>query len=147
MRICKNCGAQINDNEKFCSSCGQKIEEASFGTSEQSNEQSNTDAGAMNYNQNIYYQPQNQPTSGMAVASLVLGIVGIFISWFTLLVPSILGIIFGAVAIKQCSEKNLNGRGMAIGGLVCSLIIVVIAVIAIIAAIALGSAVTFSLRI
>lgn len=138
MIICKNCGASINDNEKFCSSCGQKVEEGAFSTQEPNNEQSNMRNEDMNYNQNMY-QPQIQPTSGLAVASLVLGIVGIFLSWITLMIPSILGIIFGAVAIKQCNEKGLNGRGMAIGGLVCSIIIVAIFVIMLIAAVALGS--------
>ncbi len=136
--ICKNCGASINENEKFCSSCGQKIENGEFSTQEPNNEQPNMEAESTNYNQNIY-QPQIQPTSGLAVASLVLGIVGIFLSWITLMIPSILGIVFGAVAIKQCNDKGLNGRGMAIGGLVCSIIIVAIFVIMLIAAVALGS--------
>lgn len=136
--ICKNCGASINENEKFCSSCGQKIENGEFSTQEPNNEQPNMEAESTNYNQNIY-QPQIQPTSGLAVASLVLGIVGIFLSWITLMIPSILGIVFGGVAIKQCNDKGLNGRGMAIGGLVCSIIIVAIFVIMLIAAVALGS--------
>ncbi len=136
MIICKNCGASINENEKFCSSCGHKVEEGAFSTQTLNNEQPNMEAESMNYNQNIY---QPQPTSGMAVASLVLGIVGIFLSWITFLIPSILGIVFGAVAIKQCNERGLNGRGMAIGGLVCSIIIVAIFVIMLIAAVALGS--------
>jgi hypothetical protein len=50
-----------------------------------------------------------QRTSGLAVASLVLGIIGF----------SILAIIFGGVAIGQTGkDPNLGGRGMAVAGLV-----------------------------
>lgn len=50
-------------------------------------------------------------TNGMAVASLVLGLLGI----------SLLGLIFGAIALGQI-DKNTGqqGRGMAIAGIVLS---------------------------
>jgi hypothetical protein len=54
-----------------------------------------------------------QRTSGLAVASLVLGIVGF----------SILAIIFGGVAIGQTGkDPNLSGRGMAVAGLVLGIV-------------------------
>jgi hypothetical protein len=53
-------------------------------------------------------------TSGLAVASLVLGIVWVF--W----VGSVLAIVFGHVALSQIKRSYgaLSGRGMAIAGLV-----------------------------
>ena len=30
MRICRNCGAALGDEERFCSSCGTKVEENTF---------------------------------------------------------------------------------------------------------------------
>jgi hypothetical protein len=52
-------------------------------------------------------------TSGLAVASLVLGILGIWI----------LAIIFGGVAINQTGKNpNLSGRGMAIAGLILGIV-------------------------
>ena len=56
--------------------------------------------------------------SGLAVASLVLGILWLY--W----IGSILAIIFGAVAIKQINESNgwRTGKGMAIAGLVLGLV-------------------------
>ena len=55
-------------------------------------------------------------TSGLAVASLVLGIIGILLCFF--FIPWILAIIFGAVAIKQCNDDpTLGGRGLAVAGL------------------------------
>lgn len=60
-------------------------------------------------------------TNGLAVASLVLGIVGIILCF--LFVPWILAIIFGAIAIKQCNaDPTYSGKGLAIAGLVCGLV-------------------------
>ena len=53
-------------------------------------------------------------TNGMAVASLVLGIVWV---WW---VGSILALIFGYIGKKQIDESNgtQTGRGMAVAGIV-----------------------------
>jgi hypothetical protein len=69
-------------------------------------------------------------TSGFAIASLVLGILGF----------SILAIIFGGVAINQTGkDPNLSGKGMAVAGLVLG-IIGFIAELIIILAIVIGFA-------
>lgn len=65
------------------------------------------------------FAPQAAPprrTSGLAVTALVLGLVGLVVSWFTFAVPSILAMIFGGVALWQTSKDGLGGRGMAIAG-------------------------------
>jgi hypothetical protein len=52
-------------------------------------------------------------TSGLAIASMVLGIVWIY--W----IGSILAVIFGHIAISQANkDESLGGKGMAIAGLV-----------------------------
>lgn len=60
--------------------------------------------------------PYAQPvrTSGMAIASLVLGIVWVY--WIT----SVLAVIFGHVALGEIKRSGgtVGGRGMAIAGLV-----------------------------
>ena len=63
--------------------------------------------------------------SGLAVASLVLGIVGIFTCY--LLLPSILAAVFGVVAMRQIAQRphELTGRGLAIAGVVCGAAIIV----------------------
>ncbi|MAY06231.1 MAG: hypothetical protein CMO72_03550, partial [Verrucomicrobiales bacterium] len=57
-------------------------------------------------------------TSGLAIASLVCGIFGL------LLLPGILGLILAIKAINQIDANNgaIKGKGLAIGGLVLSLI-------------------------
>ncbi len=73
----------------------------------------------MTYDPNAGLPPRN-PSNGLAIASLVLGIVGLLlaiipivgvISW--ILAP--LGLILGFVALNKP-----GGRGMAIGGLITS---------------------------
>lgn len=63
------------------------------------------------------YPPSGQwgyprPTNGMAVASMILGI--LWLSWL----GSILALIFGYVARQQIRERGESGDGMAIAGIV-----------------------------
>ena len=62
----------------------------------------------------IYYNyAKPGRTSGLAIASMVLGIVWVY--W----IGSILAVIFGHIALSQTSrDETLRGRGMAIAGLV-----------------------------
>lgn len=53
--------------------------------------------------------------NGLAVASLVLGIAGIFVIPF---IGSIAAVIMGHIARKQIRERGEGGDGMAVGGLV-----------------------------
>lgn len=69
------------------------------------------------------YMPQ-QPTNGgygLAIASMVLGIIGILFScclWFISIPCGILSLIFGIIALI----KRMPGKGMAITGIVLSAI-------------------------
>ena len=78
------------------------------------------------------YQPQPGPTSvnGLAIASMVLGILWL---WW---VGSILAVIFGFVSLGQIKRANgrATGRGMAIAGLVLGFVGVGTLLIVIIAA-------------
>ena len=56
--------------------------------------------------------PSPQKTNGMAIASLVLSLVGC----------SLLGIIFGGLAISQINKGRGSGKGLAIAGLVIGIV-------------------------
>jgi Domain of unknown function (DUF4190) len=76
-----------------------------------------------------YQYVQVGRTSGLAIASMVLGIVWIY--W----VGSILAVIFGHIAISQMrKDETLRGRGMAIAGVVLGYVGLGILVLAIIVA-------------
>jgi hypothetical protein len=59
-------------------------------------------------------------TNGLAVASLVLGIVGILLELFGVI--PILAITFGVVARRQIAQGRGTGRGMATAGIVLGVI-------------------------
>lgn len=66
------------------------------------------------YQQPYGYQPYARPTStnGLAIASMVLGILWIY--W----IGSILALVFGYVARDQIKRSGQQGDGMAIAGIV-----------------------------
>jgi hypothetical protein len=70
-----------------------------------------------------YGMPQApRSTNGMAVASLVLGIIGLIFCGIT----SIPGVILGHIALNRIKRTGEEGSGMAVGGLVTSYITVVL---------------------
>ena len=69
--------------------------------------------------QPVYYVPQQRRTNGLAVAALVLGILGlVFFAFFA--VPPALALIFGIVSLGQIKGSNgtQDGQGLAIAGIV-----------------------------
>lgn len=115
---CPRCGATVADDSQFCSNCGNAIPPAQFAPSTVP----------------IVGSPAVPPkTSGMAVASLVCGIVNIFPA-------SIVAIVLGHISLSQIrkSAGQLKGQGLAIAGLVLGYLgIVAIPFILIVAAIAI----------
>ncbi len=61
------------------------------------------------------------PSSGLAIASLVLGILGIVC--FPLI--GVIGLILGIVALVKCSKGTASGQGMAIGGVITGVLSVI----------------------
>jgi len=72
-------------------------------------------------------------TNGLAIASLVLGILWLF--WL----GSLVGLILGLVALKQIKVRNQGGRGIAIAGVVLSVLWLVGLVVAAIVGASTGS--------
>lgn len=59
---------------------------------------------------NPYQQGPPQGTNGLAIASLILGILSMIL----------FSVILGFVALRQIKERNQNGRGLAIAGIAIS---------------------------
>ena len=68
------------------------------------------------------YGPQ-PGTNGMAIASLVTGILGCFYG-----IPAILAIIFGFVARNQMKQRPQQGGGMALAGIILGFVWIVIGI-------------------
>ena len=73
-----------------------------------------------------YYYPgyPARRTNGLAIAALVCGICG-----FLYLVPAILGIIFGTIAVRQINRDRTDGKGMAIAGIITGAVWLVLVLI------------------
>ena len=65
--------------------------------------------------------------SGMATASMVLGILAIpfVLLWPIAVILAIVGIVLGAIARGQIRRDGLQGGGQAMAGIVCSVVALV----------------------
>ena len=100
---CSKCGAQNPEGTSICQSCAAPLSVAAPATTS-----------------TVVSPPAPKESSGLAVAALVLGILGFFTG-----ITSILAIIFGAIGISQTKRNsNLGGRGMAVAGLVMGIVVV-----------------------
>ena len=118
MKYCPKCGFGMDDTSRFCSACG-----ADTATAAPS----------------VLPPPPplvNAPTSGKALASMILGICSFFFSVLTGIPAVILGHL--AHAEIRRSAGRLQGEGMALAGLILGYVSVVfIPIVLIIAAIAI----------
>lgn len=76
------------------------------------------------------------PTKGLSIASMVLGICGIVLAFCyypVAFICAVIGVVLGGVALsKMSSGGDRSGRGMAIAGLVCSIVTLALSVLALI---------------
>ncbi|MCC3378800.1 DUF4190 domain-containing protein [Paenibacillus farraposensis] len=73
------------------------------------------------YNAPFNPHPMVPPTNNKAVASMVLGILSVVIPYLGFII-GIVGIILSSLSLKEINRHGEQGRGMAIAGLVCSII-------------------------
>lgn len=67
--------------------------------------------------------PLARPTSGLATASMVLGIIGLLVGWCSFGIPSIIAVFLGHAALKETKTGVRGGHGMAIAGLILGYIL------------------------
>ena len=84
------------------------------------------------------YQPT--PSSALAIASLILGVVGLLSGWLVFGgVLGLVGVILGIVALVKVKKGTASGKGMAIGGIVTGVLgMIVAAVVLILSMIGIG---------
>lgn len=73
-------------------------------------------------------------SDGMAVTSMILGLLAVAISWIPFLgilgaLAGIVAIVLGPIAMKRIKTSGRGGRGMAITGLVTGIVSVVLAIL------------------
>lgn len=65
------------------------------------------------------------PTSGLAVASLISGLIGLAGGCCAFGIPCILAVIFGHMATRETRSGQRGGHGMAVAGLILGYIFVI----------------------
>lgn len=120
VRACPVCNAQVRTTARACGACGATLSPLDGEPSPTASAHTIPAPPQSPYPSDAYpatvvHQARN---SGLAIASLVLGLLGLCG------IGSILAIIFGAVAIRQIDESNgaLTGKGMAKAGLILGII-------------------------
>lgn len=115
--FCKFCGKPNDDGAKFCSSCGNDLEADVASNPIPENEPTPVEQPTV---------VATKKTSGYAIASFVLSLVGLLIA---AIICGTLGIIFAAKAFKAIKEQNQGGKGLAVAGLVISICDIVLVLI------------------
>ena len=137
MKLCPKCNYSNQDFDTVCNSCGSPLD----SVNESGTYGMNT-GGFGSPNFNGMNPPMPVKTNGMAIASMVLGIVSIPLDCccYIGVIPAILAIIFGILSRKAIRESsgNQKGDGMALVGLILGSVALVIAIGLIIYAVAVG---------
>jgi len=68
--------------------------------------------------------PPQSKNSGMAIAGMVLSLVGLIPCFWALQVPGLLGAIFSFIGVSQTKDGGRRGRGMAIAGAIIGVVLV-----------------------
>ena len=138
MNVCPKCGAEVEG--MFCPECGTKIEIEVEETTKVTRDvpqntipdnSVQTSVPIPPESPFVKSEPQKKPSSaegenagkGMAIASLVFGIISIFTAG-GFLFTEVLGIVFAFA-----SKKGRPMRGIAKAGLICSIISIVLLVL------------------
>lgn len=130
MKTCPHCSTECEDNSIVCQNCGylfpaQYFEQSAGnnpqGSQPQNNGPYNTQYPHGPYNGNYYGAPMPKKTNGLAIAGMVLSIIGLATSCCGGLgtVLAIPGLIISIIAVSQIQKSGDAGKGMAIAGIVC----------------------------
>ena len=69
------------------------------------------------------------PKNGFGVASLILGIIGLFGSFFVIgALPALIGLVLGIIGYRRTKSGEANNSGVAIAGIITSVLALMIAI-------------------
>ena len=150
MRFCENCGTQLEDGVRFCPSCGAQVAQqaaqvqpdtqttaqtaqpetaAQAAVAPVTNTTENTAGAQESLHAPVVTQAPAPKTNGFAVAGFVLGICSILFGWLCCFnITSVLGLVFSIIGLCQIGGKKGSGKGLAVAGLVLSILSILLLV-------------------
>ena len=125
---CPNCGTELNNNETFCTNCGKRVDGAIDTPTGVESSNTNTENKVEET-----VQQANQPVAANTAKYNSTVITGFVISIISIFIISIIlgpvGAILSAIGLKQVSETNEKGKGLAIAGIIIGIAVIIIMVI------------------
>ncbi|MCD8106970.1 MAG: zinc-ribbon domain-containing protein [Oscillospiraceae bacterium] len=121
---CTNCGNEIPEGAAFCSACGEKVHNEYVVQDEEPKNQ----GGNGGYRQNSPVNDMLGAGNGLAIASMVTGICSLVLSCCVPELSFILAIVGCALGVYVLA-KNKGSRGMAIAGIACSAVAILVAIV------------------
>ena len=131
MATCGSCGTTLADGNHFCPACGQPVAAPTVTDTVPPPPPPPPAPPGYSYAPTIPPATGAAPvgsvarTNGFAIASLVLGCVGIF----TCGLGSVLAVIFGFIARNQIRQRGEQGNGMALAGIILGFVFLALFVI------------------
>jgi Na+/proline symporter len=114
---CPSCGAELNNNDTFCTSCGKRVDGAT---------QTATGTTTDN-NQIIQENKTNKKTNNKkAITGFIISIVSLIVAGYIL---GSIGAILSAQSYNEIKENNESGKGFAIAGIIIGILSIALIVL------------------
>lgn len=138
MKLCLKCNSSNQDFDTVCINCGSPLDSSNGSGTYDTNTGMDFDSPSFSGTDPTMLVK----TNGMAIASLVLGIVGVLLSCccYIGLIPAILAIIFGIISKAEIKKSlgNQKGDGMALAGIILGGLVLLVTIGLIILAMVIG---------
>lgn len=138
-KFCKNCGCKLEENAKFCASCGGQVNTSSTSKVENSvNQISTQDIPTYQYTNSIPESTgdieirEGRNARGMAIAAFVISIIGLI---NPSLLYGVIAISFGVTAknkMKYAKNEDVKAKGFSTAAIIIGVISMLLAVLKII---------------
>lgn len=135
MKQCPKCNFSCEDDDVICKNCGFLFlpnglnAQQSEAKAEEPSE--NQNPSGLTHNAEAQNVPRN---NGMAIASLVLGIIGLVFSccYGVGAVFGIIALAFGIISSRQIKKSHEQNGGMSVAGIILGIIAIVVGVLVVI---------------
>ena len=121
-KFCVHCGSNLEEGSNVCPNCGAKVEDMKEEVVETVvvNE-----PPRQNYTGAAQAAPKN-PTNGLAISGFIISLVSMILCCGTL---SPISLILSIIGVVDAGKKNGSGKGLAIAGIIISVITILSAII------------------